>query len=225
VTGSSRSHELLEQMLTADREGAQALVASMLEQGIDGQEIVRGALSPALVAMGRRWGKSSISLAQAYIAGKIAEETLVTCLDGSGQGESSLGDLVIGNIEDDFHGLGRRIVSAFATARGWRVHDLGNDVTPQAFVDKALETGAHVIAVSAMMNTTAQGIGGVRRLLDECGLGRRIKLAVGGAVFGWRPELVEEVGADGWAPNAAEAPELFERLQRQAIEEARDEQL
>jgi methylmalonyl-CoA mutase cobalamin-binding domain/chain len=121
----------------------------------------------------------------------------------------------VGNIEDDFHSLGRRIVISFLRCSGWEVHDLGNDVPPQRFIEKALDEKASVIGASAMMQTTALNIRKLRDLLDRQGLADQIKLAVGGAVFNWRPELVEEVGADGTASNAAEAARLFETLQKQ----------
>ena len=123
---------------------------------------------------------------------------------------------MIGNIEDDFHSLGRRIVGVFLTVAGWDVYDLGNDVTAEQFLGKALEVGACVIGASAMMQTTALNIRSLRELIDVRGLTDRIKLAVGGAVFNWRPELVAEVGGDGTTQNAIGADELFMRLQSEA---------
>jgi len=119
---------------------------------------------------------------------------------------------VLGNAEDDYHGLGRRLVSAFLRVGGWKVVDLGYDVLPEAFVDAALREGARVVGVSAMMLTNAKNILRVRKEIDRRGLSSSLKLAVGGAVFVMRPELVAEVGGDGSADTAMEAPALFERL-------------
>ena len=90
--------------------------------------------------------------------------------------------------------------------------DLGNDVTAEQFVDCAIENDADIIAVSAMMFTTAKNILKVRDEINLRDNNRKIKLAVGGAVFKLRPELVAEVGGDGTAGNAIEAPALFESL-------------
>ena len=141
-----------------------------------------------------------ISLAQAYIAGKVAEDCLIALVAERHDGHAALnrrGPVVLGNIEDDYHALGRRMVGTFLEADGWDVRDLGNDVPPADFVDRALEAGAKVIGVSAMMYSTAENIRGVREEIDTRGLTGRIQLAVGGAVFVLRPELVAEVGADG----------------------------
>ena len=100
------------------------------------------------------------------------------------------------------------------------VHDLGNDVIPEQFVEKALEVNASVIGVSAMMQTTALNICKLRELIDRRGLKGRLKLAVGGAVFNWRPDLVTEVGADGTAQNATGVDALLQRLQAEAKAES-----
>ena len=122
------------------------------------------------------------------------------------------GTAVLGNAEDDYHALGRRMVATFLRLEGWKVHDLGNDVLAATFVDEALATGASVIGVSAMMLTNAHNILRVREELDRRDLSGRVGLAVGGAVFALRPGLVNEVGGDGTALTAVDAPSLFDRL-------------
>lgn len=147
------------------------------------------------------------------MAGKIAEDVLTAAASVPGDLKLDVkGPVVLGNIEDDFHSLGRKMVGVFLRAAGWRVIDLGNDVLPGEFVDQALAHGARVIGVSAMMLTTAGNIRDLRTELDSRGLSGKIRLAVGGAVFKLRPELVDEVGGDGSAPSAIQAPALIERL-------------
>ncbi len=124
----------------------------------------------------------------------------------------SKGTAIIGNVEDDYHSLGRKLVGIFLLTAGWKVVDLGNDVAPATFVDAAIENKARIIGVSAMMFTTAQNILSLRKEIDQRGLKNKIKLAVGGAVFKIRPDLVSEVGGDGTAANAIDAPALFEKL-------------
>lgn len=170
-------------------------------------------LEPVLVEIGERWAKDRLSLAQGYVAGKVAEDILVKMAHASPRSESvRKGPAVVGNIEDDYHALGRKMVAVFLAAAGWEVVDLGNDVLPAQFVDKAEEVGARVIGVSAMMLTTAENIRFVRQELDRRGLSGRIQLAVGGAVINLRPELVSALGGDGTCRNAIQAPALFDTL-------------
>jgi methanogenic corrinoid protein MtbC1 len=135
-----------------------------------------------------------VSLAQNFVASKIAEATLLHCIPDTASNPRLKGAVVIGNIEDDFHSLGRKTVGLFLAAAGWDVHDLGNVVPAEELLEKALEVNARVIGASAMMQTTALNIRKVRQLTDERGLAGRIKLAVGGDVFNLRPDLVAEVG-------------------------------
>lgn len=228
--------------LAAKRAEADEILFSVLEE--EGSEAaMRELLEPVLKLIGERWSRDNISLAVAYVAGKIAEDLIdrvIAMAEAGGAeslaegraesrasggapaaGRSVSGDgrepgfprvAVLGNAEDDYHGLGRRLVSAFLRVGGWRVVDLGYDVLPETFVDAALREGARVVGVSAMMLTNARNILRVRTEIDRRGLAASLKLAVGGAVFVMRPELVAEVGGDGSVETAMEAPALFERL-------------
>jgi methanogenic corrinoid protein MtbC1 len=180
--------------------------------------MIRDYLDPALQRVGAMWSQGSISLAQGYVAGKVAELVLNKAIES---GESAAlaqeqGVAVLGNIEDDFHALGRKMVASFLRLDGWKVEDLGNDVMPAAFVDAALRLNARVIGASAMMLSTALNVRALRAELDSRGLSGSVQLAVGGAVFRMRPGLVDEVGGDGSAPSALEAPALFRALKERA---------
>ena len=207
------SEQLLTAMINADRSEASNVIEQALATGMEPRQVVADILDPAIVQLGRLWEEEAMSLAQNFVASKIAEDTLLRCIPVNSSKPSGKGAVVIGNIEDDFHSLGRKTVGLFLTAAGWDVYDLGNDVPAEELLEKALEVHACVIGVSAMMQTTALNILKVRQLIDERGLTSRIKLAVGGAVFNWRPELVAEVGGDGTAHNAVGADELFMRLE------------
>jgi methanogenic corrinoid protein MtbC1 len=213
------SENLLASMINADRSGAADIIEQALASGMDPREIIADILDPAIVRLGSLWEDETMSLAQNFVASKIAEDTLLRCIPEGTANPDSKGAVVIGNIEDDFHSLGRKTVGLFLSASGWDVHDLGNDVLAENFLEKALEVNACVIGVSAMMQTTALNIRKLRQLIDNQGLTGRIKLAVGGAVFNWRPDLMAEVGGDGTCHNAVGADELFMRLQTEVQRE------
>jgi methanogenic corrinoid protein MtbC1 len=212
------SEQLLAAMIASDRAGAVALIDRVLAEGLAPRQVVAEILDPAIVQLGILWEAEAMSLAQNYVASKIAEDTLLRCIPVRSSEMPTKGAVVLGNIEDDFHGLGRKTVGLFLAAAGWDVYDLGNDVLAEELLDKALEVHACVIGCSAMMQTTALNIRKLRDLIDARGLKERLKLGVGGAVFNWRPELVAEVGGDGTAHNAVGADELFLRLQAQVLQ-------
>jgi methanogenic corrinoid protein MtbC1 len=211
---------LIERIRLADRQGANALLDAWgAEHGYE--RLIKDVLDPALILIGEEWSASgTFTLAQVYIAAKVTEDVLgriASMRKLPSECLPSKGPVVIGNIEEDFHALGRRMVGTFLRAEGWIVHDLGNDVPATVFVDKAREVGARVIGVSAMMMTTARNIHRVRDEIDRRGLTGRIQLAVGGAVFRITPGLAEEVGGDGSAPDALGAADLFDRLWEQSV--------
>lgn len=213
-------HALIGMIQQADRQGAGRLLDAWgKEHGYE--RLLAEVLEPTLLMIGEDWRSSeSFTLAQAYVAAKVAEDALMKIAERKKEGAlaaPSKGSVVIGNIEEDFHALGRRMLGIFLASDGWVVHDLGNDVPADEFVDKAVAVGARVIGVSAMMLTTAYNIKKLRTELSRRGLSGRIQLAVGGAVFLVRPGLDREVGGDGTARTALEATELFRRLHGESI--------
>lgn len=213
--------DLLQAIERADRAGAQAVIDDWAI-GRPFIQVVPQLLSPTLESFGKLWaqGHGGVSLATGYVASKVAEDVMSRLLlETSPEGGPILpskGPVVLGNAEDDFHPLGRKMVMAFLRAEGWDVRDLGVDVVAQQFVDVAEACGAKVIGASAMMYTTAKNTVKIREELDRRGLTGKIQLAVGGAVFNLRPELVADFGADGTAVSAVEASALFEHLWQRA---------
>jgi methylmalonyl-CoA mutase cobalamin-binding domain/chain len=212
---------LFEHIIEARRDKAvELLTAEGTAKGFS--YAVHEILEPVLVEIGERWATDKLSLAQGYVAGKVAEDVLLKMSNASPRPEGARkGPVVIGNIEDDHHALGRKMVAIFLSAAGWEVVDLGNDVLPTQFVDKAEELGARIIGVSAMMLTTAENISLVRQELDKRGLSGRVQLAVGGAVINLRPELVDTLGGDGTCASAIQAPALFDSLWARSLEAER----
>lgn len=204
--------QLIETIRQADRPGANALLKAWAVEH-DYEHVVANVLEPVLSRVGEEWQNGeAFTIAQAYVSAKIMEDILVDVAANrreKGVSCPSKGPVVLGNIEDDFHALGRRMVASFLEGDGWIVHDLGNDVSPARFVDAAIEAGARVIGASAMVTTTARGIKRLRDEIDRRSLTGKMQLAVGGAVFQARPGLVAEVGGDGTAPNALAAARLF----------------
>jgi methylmalonyl-CoA mutase cobalamin-binding domain/chain len=212
---------VLEAILQGEREQAFMLLEQYAKT-CTYRSAMRDILEPALEDIGNRWSEEKISLAQGYIAGKVAEDLLLKICEEEKEmtlKEEKKGPIILGNIEDDYHSLGRKLVSIFLQSAGWQVHDLGNDVSAEEFVNKAVELNARVIGVSAMMYTTAENIKKVRDELDKRHLTGKIQLAVGGAVFKLRPELADEVGADGAAVSGFNAPALCARLWERSLRE------
>jgi methanogenic corrinoid protein MtbC1 len=213
---STSTKALIEAIRMADRVGARSLIeAWAAEKGYE--SVVMDLLSPALETIGRGWSEAcgEVSLSQGYVAAKIAEEVLEKVLEqrtNPSETQTAKGPVVLGNVQDDYHPLGRKMVVSFLRLEGWEVHDLGVDASAKDLIDTAQTVGARVVGASAMMYSTAKNVLKLRQEIDRRGLQGRLQLAVGGAVFKLRPELVAEFGADGTAPTALHAPALFAEL-------------
>lgn len=211
MNAADASKHLVELILLGNRKEAMELLDASAAR-VHWRKTINAVLEPALDEIGKRWAAENISLAAGYLAGKIAEDALLKAYEAEEAVPQTKGPIVIGNVEDDFHSLGRKLVGIFLKTAGWKVIDLGNDVPAEDFIDAAVAADAKIIGVSAMMLTTAENIRKIRFELDRRGLTGRILLAVGGAVFKIRPELVAEVGGDGTVSSAVDAPRLMAEL-------------
>ncbi len=206
---------LYDYFISADKHGA-ILFIEDLARNSSYEDAFTQILEPALHKFGEKWAsEDDVNLAQGYISAKITEEIMKRLMaerEGSGVIKEVMGVAVIGNIEDDYHSLGRKMVGNFLSSAGWTVYDMGNDVPAKEFVDKAVEVNASIIGASAMMYTNAVNMIKIRDELTARNLSGKIKFVAGGSIFNLRPGLVDEVKADGTAKNALEAVSLFKEL-------------
>jgi corrinoid protein of di/trimethylamine methyltransferase len=117
---------------------------------------------------------------------------------------------VIGVIEGDTHDIGKNLVRIMLESAGFDILDLGRDVPPETFVDKALETEAALILLSSLMTTTMDAMADVIKILSERNIRHQFKVAVGGGPIS--QAFADRIGADGYARNAAEAVRLCKKL-------------
>jgi len=118
--------------------------------------------------------------------------------------------VVIGVVQGDTHDIGKNLVRIMLEVSGFEVHDLGRDVPPQKFVDKAKEIGAEVIALSTLMTTTMERMRDVVQILEKEKIRDRFKVIVGGSPLS--QAFSDRIGADGYSAKAAQAVLLVKRL-------------
>jgi methylmalonyl-CoA mutase cobalamin-binding domain/chain len=218
-------NRLIEAITCADRAESIRIIGEWTDRHGD-ESFFTEIMEPVLKRLGEEWmSQETVTIAQVFVAARIAEDVLARIAQQravAAGNPTPKGPVVFGNIEDDFHSLGRKMVVTFLRINGWEVIDLGNDVTPKEFVDTAVQNKARVIGVSAMTLTTAGNVARLREEIDSRGLKGKIQLAVGGAVFIVKPSLVQKVGGDGTATNALNAVPLFDRLWAAAVRESPD---
>jgi len=118
--------------------------------------------------------------------------------------------VVIGVIEGDTHDIGKNLVKIMLESSGFEVVDLGRDIPPAKFVEKAVETNADIIGLSTLMTTTMDGMRAVVDILKEKNIKEKFKVIIGGGPIS--PAFAKKIGADGYSGNAAGAVRLARDL-------------
>jgi methanogenic corrinoid protein MtbC1 len=113
---------------------------------------------------------------------------------------------VIGTVKGDLHDIGKNLVKIMMEGKGLEVHDLGSDVSPQKFIDKAKEFDARIIACSALLTTTMTSMKEIVGAVEAAGLKDRVSVMIGGAPV--TQSYCESIGADFYAPDATSAAEV-----------------
>ena len=161
-------------------------------------------LEKSMTDLGKLWQAEKIPLTSLYVASRITEDIAQGLFEDNPEDIPQRGVIVLGTIEEDYHSLGKNIVKRFLTPF-FETHDLGNDVSPNQFVNKAKEVRANIIAVSALMLNSMAFIHDLRKEIDGNTWDIKPKLLVGGAPFVIDPELADIVGADASADSAFES--------------------
>ena len=125
-------------------------------------------------------------------------------------GAKAIGTLIIGTVKGDLHDIGKNLVGMMFEGAGFDVVDIGIDKEPQVFVDAIKEHNATLIGMSALLTTTMPKMGETINAIKEAGIRDQVKILVGGAPI--TAAFAEEIGADGYASNAASAVDKGKEL-------------
>jgi len=206
--------ELVAAVLSFDADKVLETTKKALDLGLSPGDIIENGLGKGLKIVGEKFEKCEIWLMHLVAAAEAAQRAIVELLEPEilkrKETRTSLGKVVIGTVAGDIHDIGKNIVRALLTAAGFEVHDLGKDIPVKDFIDKVRETNASILAASALLTSTAPVQRDIVEALKKEGIRAKVKVMVGGAAVS--AEWAEEIGADGYAPNAAAAVELAKRF-------------
>jgi len=187
--------------------------AKGLEDGIAPLEIIEKGLLPGLNTIGQLFEDEEIFLPELMQSAQIfqgAMDLLQPRIQELGTDIKKKGAIVLGTVKGDMHYIGKNIVKLLLETSGFDVYDLGVDVDPFAFIIKAEEVKADVIAISALLTTTLVGQKDVLEALEGQGKRDQFKVVVGGGAV--TQAWADEIGADGYAENAYGAVALTKSL-------------
>jgi len=202
--------KLKEAVLKGNRSGIVKLTREALAAGEDAQVLLNEALLPAINLVGDYFEQKKYFLPQ-LIAGAEAMKLSIEVLEEkllTGAKQENMPVVVIATVEGDIHDIGKNLVALMLKNYGFEVIDLGKDVPKETIIEAAKKYHADIIALSALMTTTMQRMRDVVELVKAEGL--QTKVMIGGAVT--TPEYAEEISADGYSKDAAEAVKVAKRL-------------
>jgi len=210
---STASHiALLRQAVIDGQAGAAAAATRQaLAAGLPPRRLVDEALIPAMDEAGRLFEGGEFFVPELLVAARAlkASQALLTPLL-AGSERVSAGRIAIGTVKGDMHDIGKNLVVALLQGGGFEVIDLGADVPPERFVAAVADAGADIVGLSALLTTTMLQMKSTVQALEQAGVRGAVKVIVGGAPVTQR--FADEIGADGFADNAAAAVALARRL-------------
>lgn len=197
-------------VLKGNINGIAADTKQAVEEGHEPKKLLDDVLLPGINEVGELFDKGKYFLPQ-LIASAEAMKSSIEYLepllmeDHSGK---EMPTVVIATVEGDIHDIGKNLVALMLKNYGFHVIDLGKDVSKEKIIEAAIEHKAQVIALSALMTTTMQQMKHVIQYAKEKEV--NAKVIVGGAVI--TQEYADEIGADGYSKDAADAVKLTQRL-------------
>ena len=196
--------ELNTSVVEGNADRVEELTRQALDQGIEVKKILEEGLIAAMDVVGERFEKEELFIPEML----LAAEAMTRGLDllrplFAESGIKPQGTVVIGTVEGDRHDIGKSLVSMMMRGAGFKMIDLGVDVSPEQFVKAVKEEGAHLVGMSALLTTTLPSMKATIEALKEAGLLDKVKTLIGGAPV--TQEYADKIGAAGYAPDAATA--------------------
>ena len=194
-------------LIVGKKEEVRNLTEEALAQGVSPQDIIQGALIPGMSEVGRRFKANEFYVPEVLIAARAMHAALDVLKPLLAESDiQPAGTAVLGTVKGDLHDIGKNLVGMMLEGAGFEVVDLGVDVTPERFIEVVKEQKPQVLGMSALLTTTMPAMKMTIDAVREAGLRGEVKVIIGGAPVTQR--YADEIGADGYAPDAATAVDV-----------------
>ena len=203
--------EIAEKVEAGRQNDVKALVESCIEKGVAVSDILNQGLVAGMNSIGVKFRENEVFVPEVLVAARAMKaglEIIKPIL--LREKVQSKGTVVMGTVLGDLHDIGKNIVCYMLQGAGYDVVDIGIDAPADKFISAARESGARVIGLSSLLTTTMVYMKDVMDALREAGLGDEVKVMVGGAPV--TQAFADDIGAHGYAPDAASAVDFVKRL-------------
>ena len=207
--------EILSKLSTAiiegNLDGITGLTNTALAEGLDAKQILDQGLMPGMDHVGVEFKAGNMFVPEVLRSARAmqaAMEILKPLLAAAGS--KMTGKVLLGTVKGDLHDIGKNLVAMMCEGAGFEVKDLGKDVEPNAFVKAVKEFEPDILGMSALLTTTMRVMEHTIKALEEAGVRDRVKIMIGGAPV--TQAFCTQIGADGYASNAAAAADLAKKF-------------
>ena len=202
---------LAETLFQGDIFQVREMTQKALGENIEPKEILEQGLIKGMEIIGRKFKNNEIFLPEVLLASQAMYAGMgILQPELTKSGIRAIGKVLIGTIKGDLHDIGKNLVAMMLKGGGFEIVDLGIDVSPEKFLRSVIEHQPEILGMSSLLTTTMGGMKEVIDILEIKDLRNKVKIIVGGVSVS--KDFAEEIGADGYAPDAASAVDVAKEL-------------
>jgi 5-methyltetrahydrofolate--homocysteine methyltransferase len=194
-------------VLDGDMDLVVSSVQAALDNDISAEMILKQGMMGAMAEVGQLFEDGEYFVPELLVAARAMQgglELLKPYL--ADEDVEAIGTVVTGTVKGDLHDIGKNLVGMMLKGAGFEIIDLGSDVSPEKFVEAVKESGAQIVAMSALLTTTMSNMPVTIKAFEDAGIRDSVKIFVGGAPL--TEEYAKKIGADGFAPDASQAAKM-----------------
>jgi len=203
--------QIAEKLYDGDDEAVAKLTRQALDEGLTPAQVLKGGLLVGMDQVGVDFRDGELFVPEVLIAARAMHAGMSVLRPLLSESDvSSAGKVVVGTVEGDLHDIGKNLVAMMLEGGGFEIVDLGTNIPADKFIEAVKTERPHLVGMSALLTTTMPAMKRTIDALVEAGLREQVKVMVGGAPV--TQAFADEIGADGYAPDAASAVELARSL-------------
>jgi len=203
--------ELADAIIAGNRVQTAELTDALLKEGMSPKQILDEGLIPGMAVVGVKFKNCEFYVPEVLVAARAMSAAMAKLRPQLIAAKvEPVGTVAIGTVRGDLHDIGKNLVAMMLEGAGFEIVDLGVDCSPEAFVDAVKEKNVNVIALSALLTTTMPAMRDTIEALEAAGVRDKAKVIIGGAPV--TEKYAEQIGADGYGPDAASAVDIAKEV-------------
>jgi len=198
-------------VIEGDKDSITRWTHDALDEGLEAQDILNKGLMPGMDYVGVEFRAGEMYVPEVLRSARAMQasmDVLKPLLIESGV--KMLGKVMLGTVKGDMHDIGKNLVGMMCEGAGFEVKDLGKDISPERFVAEVKAFEPDIVGMSALLTTTMRSMEQTIKALQEAGIRDNVKVMIGGAPV--TQSFADQIGADGYASNAAAAVDLAKQF-------------